>query len=518
MPHSQGQVLKERYRIVKLLGQGGFGAVYKAWDLIVACSCALKENTEATPEAQRQFTREAQMLHTLRHPNLPQVKDYFYIQGQGQYLVMDFVEGEDLQQKMDQAGGPLEEERALTWIGQVCDALEYLHSQTPSVIHRDIKPANIKITPSAVPGSAGKAILVDFGIAKKFDPTLRTTVGARAVTPGYSPFEQYGKAPTDVRSDVYALGATLYALLTGQEPTDSIARMAGTALPEPRVLYPGISSKVEDVILRAMQVMPDDRYQSVEDFRADLSKVTTSLQQALPGAMITAPGAAVAASAPAMATAATALPAAASLAKRSSWWSNALLGGAMAVMGLFLILMGDLFLEVRIYQNTIAITLGQYWYFDLLAQIVGVYWLFASAVRLVSLPAEKTARVWKLSSGLLGGFISMMILTVDHPLWWSYGDTYVNRYDPHVTIALGIMMALTGLVDAFQAFRGGDWGALILGALAALLGGGLVFLRPLNEASYPAFMLGVIGMVGGALAIWAARKFRQGMEANQGKQ
>ena len=147
-------------------------AVYRAWDLSFSLAVAVKENTETSPEGQRQFLREAQLLRTLRHPNLPVVTDIFSIPGQGQYLVMDYVEGDDLQEMLDRnPGKPLPEAQALGWIAEICDALTYLHSQNPPVIHRDIKPANIKITPQ------GKAMLVDFGIAKVFDAQFTTTRG-----------------------------------------------------------------------------------------------------------------------------------------------------------------------------------------------------------------------------------------------------------------------------------------------------------------------------------------------------
>lgn len=193
---STGHILANRYRIVKLLGQGGFGAVYRAWDISLSHPCAIKENLETSSVAQRQFAREAQILANLSHPNLPHVTDHFVILGQVQYLVMDFIEGENLQEILDRLGGPLPEDQAIFWIKQVCDALTYLHSQNPPVIHRDLKPANIKIDPT------GKAVLVDFGIAKIFDPSQGTTVGARGVTPGFSPPEQYGQGGTDPRSDV----------------------------------------------------------------------------------------------------------------------------------------------------------------------------------------------------------------------------------------------------------------------------------------------------------------------------
>lgn len=259
-----GTILNNRYRIVKLIGKGGFGAVYRAWDLSLQKPCALKENTDTAPDSVRQFTREAVILANLRHPNLPDVTDHFNIPDQGQYLVMEFVEGLDLQQFIGQNRGPLPENQVIPWIIQTCNALDYMHQQTPPVIHRDIKPANIKVNPQ------GTVKLVDFGIAKLYDPAGKTTVGARAVTPGYSPPEQYGSGRTDRRSDIYSLGATLYSGLTGQVPVDSMKRQLGTPLPEPHYYNPGISPHVEASILRAMQLSPDLRYQGAVEFKSSL--------------------------------------------------------------------------------------------------------------------------------------------------------------------------------------------------------------------------------------------------------
>lgn len=260
-----GQILKERYKITKLLGAGGFGAVYQAWDLNLSGQCAVKENNETSEAARSQFAREASILYNLRHNNLPRVIDHFSVPGQGQYLVMDYIEGQDLQEKLAQAGGPLPQAQVLTWIRQVCDALTYLHTRTPPIIHRDIKPANIRITPE------GSAVLVDFGVAKLFDPQRRTTLGARAITPGYSPFEQYGQKTTDARTDVYALGATLYHLLTGHTPQESLERISGTHLPSPTSRNPEILPHVETAILRAMELMPENRFQTIAEFSAALA-------------------------------------------------------------------------------------------------------------------------------------------------------------------------------------------------------------------------------------------------------
>ena len=273
-----GQILNNRYRIVSLLGEGGFGAVYRVWDLHMECPRALKENLDITPESQQQFKRESQILDSITHPNLPKVIDHFVLDGIGQYLVMEFIEGEDLKEKINNQEGPLLEKDVLPWIIQICDALAFLHQQDPPIIHRDIKPANIKITPQ------GMAVLVDFGIAKIYDPVLRTTVGARAVTPGYSPPEQYGQGKTDPRTDIYALGATLYTLLTGIIPPDSIDRMTGREQPPVpiRDVNSGVSLPVERAINRSMQLNERDRFETTTEFKAAL-RDTETFQVTTPG-------------------------------------------------------------------------------------------------------------------------------------------------------------------------------------------------------------------------------------------
>jgi len=263
MPLQTGQVFNNRYRIVKLLGQGGFGAVYRAWDSNLNKPCALKENLDVSPEAQRQFTREATVLANLSHPNLPRVTDHFILPGQGQYLVMDFVEGDDLASILKQRG-PVPPEQAIAWILQVADALSYLHTRQPPVVHRDIKPANIRLTPD------GRAMLVDFGLVKIYNAQLRTTMGARAVTPGYAPPEQYGHGSTDARSDLYALGATLYNILTGQDPLESVQRMSGAQMRLVNQINPRIDPSVGAAIERAMRLDPNQRFQTVAEFKAAL--------------------------------------------------------------------------------------------------------------------------------------------------------------------------------------------------------------------------------------------------------
>jgi len=240
------------------------GAVYRAWDTNLGEPVAIKENLDAWPEAGKRFLREAKILMSLSHPNLPSVSDYFFIEGQGQYLVVEYADGEDLSVTLERKG-TINEEQAIEWISQVCEALSYLHQQSPPIIHSDIKPANIKIRPD------GRAMLVDFGIAKSHDSLMKTAVGAHSVTPGYSPPEQYSEDTIDERADIYALGATLYHLLSGESPPESVHRISGSVeMPKPRSLNAQISPKVEQVILKATAVSPDDRFKSISEFRAAL--------------------------------------------------------------------------------------------------------------------------------------------------------------------------------------------------------------------------------------------------------
>jgi len=248
---------------MEILGQGGMGAIYRAIDERLGVDVAVKENFFTTEEYARQFRLEAVILASLRHPNLPRVSDHF-VENDGQYLVMDYIEGEDLRQRMERLGSISEEEAVLIGAA-VCDALTYLHTRKPPIIHRDIKPGNIKITPD------GHIFLVDFGLAKVVEGNQLTTTGARAMTPGYSPPEQYGTARTDPRTDIYSLGATLYAALTGVIPEDGLARAMGTAELTPlRKRNSKISRRLASVIEKAMAIDPAERYQTAEEFKRAL--------------------------------------------------------------------------------------------------------------------------------------------------------------------------------------------------------------------------------------------------------
>ncbi len=272
MPLAPGTLLNHRYRIVSILGQGGMGAVYRATDESLGIDVAVKENLFLTDEYARQFQREANILASLRHPNLPRVGDYFQMGDQGQYLIMDYIDGEDLRQRIERVGTLGEQEVVLIGAA-ICDALSHLHSRNPTVLHRDIKPGNIKITPG------GEVLLVDFGLAKVVQGGQATTTGARAMTPGYSPPEQYGTARTDERTDIYSLGATLYAALTGVIPEDSLARATGKAELTPiRELVPRVNRKLASVIEKALEVDTEDRYQSAAEFKQALAQSVNLLE------------------------------------------------------------------------------------------------------------------------------------------------------------------------------------------------------------------------------------------------
>ncbi len=278
IPLKSGEVLRGRYKIRRIIGQGGMGSIYLADDLrLEGRLCALKEveNDRTLPadmlrQAREQFLREATVLARLDHPNLPKVSDFFSIGGRD-YLVMDFVPGKDLRTLMleaRQSDSFLSETDVLNWANQLAEALTYLHNQDPPILHRDIKPSNLKLTPS------GLLKLVDFGLVKLLAPgEITITILQGQGTALYTPLEQYGgdSGHTDARSDVFAFGTTLYHLLTNTTPVDARERfLHPESLVLPRQINSNISSRVEKAILWSINLHPDERPQTVEIFRQAL--------------------------------------------------------------------------------------------------------------------------------------------------------------------------------------------------------------------------------------------------------
>ncbi len=255
MSLNKDTILKNRYRIDKLFAHEGIGAIYRGFDTKLNVSVVIKENVFQSAQAIAQFEQEALVLTSLRHPNLPRVTDHFNVE-ERQYLVANYVEGQDLWGMVKKQGHPLSERQGLIYIIKICDAVAYLHGQNPPIIHQDIKPWNI------IANSEDQPFLVDFGMAKIGDGRDDTRV--RGVTPCFSPPEQYSRVGTTLPSDIYALGATLYALLTAQEPPDSVTLVAGTSLTPPHQINPKISKPLSEAIVHAMQVQLADRPQSVE--------------------------------------------------------------------------------------------------------------------------------------------------------------------------------------------------------------------------------------------------------------
>jgi serine/threonine protein kinase len=280
-----GQVLQNRYRIVSMLGQGGMGAVYKAWDTRLNVSLAIKEmvpqpslDQQTLEQLRQQFQQEAQILARLSHPHLVRVTDFFEEDGKA-YLVMDFVEGESLAERIEREGA-LPEHQVLEWAEQLLDSLAYCHAQ--GIIHRDIKPQNVIIR------SDGRAILVDFGLVKLWDPNdphTRTVMRGMG-TPEYAPPEQYDIqiGHTDPRSDIYSLGATIYHALTGQAPPTATMRIASPTLFQlPRTINPNISPSMEAVILRSTELAVENRYGTAQEMAVALrSRGTPTVRAVTP--------------------------------------------------------------------------------------------------------------------------------------------------------------------------------------------------------------------------------------------
>jgi serine/threonine protein kinase len=267
-------VLQDRYRIVKQLGKGGMGAVYEAIDQRLGITVALKETVSIDENVRKQFEQEARLLARLQHPALPRVSDHF-AEADRAFLVMQFIAGVDLARIIYQQPGPFPRAQVVAWADQLLDALIYLHSQDRQVIHRDIKPHNLKLT------ATGQIALLDFGLAKTQPAEASTTSSSSffGYTRQYSPLEQIQALSTGPHSDIYALGATLYHLLTGVKPADALSRAAAAEngqadpLKPANLVHQAVGSEIAAILTKAMAQDPQRRYRSAAEFREALRRI-----------------------------------------------------------------------------------------------------------------------------------------------------------------------------------------------------------------------------------------------------
>ena len=255
------------YKILNVIGRGGMGAVYRAQRLADSSVWALKEMrpppdapANEMEENRKLFLQEAELLSSLSHPNLPVVADFFDEHGKP-VLVMEFVPGQTLEDRIHEANAPLLEQQVVGYGIQIARVLHYLHTREPKIIYRDLKPSNIMLTPEGV------LKLIDFGVARTYkERKSKDTVAMGSA--GYAPPEQYGKGQTDPRSDVYALGATLLHLLTNMPPIPLQTPARGSI----RKLNPSVDTQTEQVIIRAMALDPKVRFQDAAEFEQALHR------------------------------------------------------------------------------------------------------------------------------------------------------------------------------------------------------------------------------------------------------
>jgi len=268
-------VLMGRYQVQRELGRGGMGSVYLAYDLQHRRPVAIKVARLGGAEARAQFRREALYLQKLHHHSLPRVWDVFS-DTQRDFLVMEYIPGDDLE-TLVQTQGPQPEWLVLRWADELLDVLDYLHTQDPPIIHRDVKPGNLKLREN------GMLVLVDFGIAAEHRPEQDVLVGMTAVTPGYSPPEQYTDSPADARTDVFGAGATLYYLLTGVAPAAAPERASGAATLAPaRKLVSKISANTDALLSKALNLAGEERWANAAEMRRAAAVASRKLVSAAP--------------------------------------------------------------------------------------------------------------------------------------------------------------------------------------------------------------------------------------------
>ncbi len=288
-PLAQNTLIQNRYLIVQLIGKGGMGEVYLAVDQRLGSAIALKRTFFAgDEELGSAFEREARVLARMRHPVLPKVSDHFG-EGDEQFLVMEHISGDDLSKRIETAQKPFPVSWVMFWADQLLDALSYLHSHEPPIIHRDIKPQNLKLT------DENHIVLLDFGLSKS--STGQTNLGSSGsgsstgsvvgYTPHYAPMEQIRGVGTSARSDIYALSATLYQLLSNTVPSDALSRADSmlNGLEDPvQPLYElnqEIPKSISDVIAQGMEVSQEKRFETAREMQRALRKAYSEMQNAM---------------------------------------------------------------------------------------------------------------------------------------------------------------------------------------------------------------------------------------------
>ena len=257
-----GDIIENRYQVKSVLGKGGFGVTYLVEDLRLSGKRrAIKEVPELLFDEY-----ETTLLSRLNHPSIPDIIDRSVVDGMV-YLVLEFGGNRTLGGERKQYQGRIPQAKLLPWMRQLCEALIYLHSQDPPIIHRDLKPDNILLDEN------GRIMLIDFGIAKESKPATMTRTIGRAATHGFSPPEQAMGTGTDERSDIYALAATFYALLTGENPPAAHERVAGQELVPPSQLVPDLSPQLEAAILQALNLNVNHRQQTMKEFSQALEAI-----------------------------------------------------------------------------------------------------------------------------------------------------------------------------------------------------------------------------------------------------
>ncbi len=264
-----GRLLQDRYRIDRQIGQGGMGAVYVATDERFGSVVAIKETLCMDDNYRKAIEREARLLNSLKHNALPKVTDHF-LESNGQFLVMEYIPGEDLCCILEERGEPFEVVQVLEWADQLLEALEFLHNQENPVIHRDIKPQNLKVTPK------GQIILLDFGLAKGNVTGAGNQTNSKSIfgySRNYASLEQIQGTGTDPRSDLYSLAATVYHLMTNVPPEDALTRAMSvlTQKPDPLVpanqIRPEIPAGVAAIIHKALDLDAAQRPATAAEMR-----------------------------------------------------------------------------------------------------------------------------------------------------------------------------------------------------------------------------------------------------------